>query len=76
MQAALKRSLGVFWNGRAVGRYDLLEDGNELFAYDPSWLESADASPVSHSLPLRAEPYGSQGDERNDFCIARGEKMF
>ena len=58
MQVAVKRSLGVFWNGRAVGRYDLLEDRNELFTYEPSWLGAADAAPISHSLPLRAEPYG------------------
>jgi serine/threonine-protein kinase HipA len=60
MQAAVKRNLGVFWNGREVGRYDRLEDGNELFAYNPAWLEAADAAPVSHSLPLRAEPYGKR----------------
>jgi serine/threonine-protein kinase HipA len=60
MQAAVGNSLGVFWNGRAVGRYDRLEDGNELFAYDPVWLEAEDAAPVSHSLPLRAEPYGKR----------------
>lgn len=60
MPAAVERSLGVFWNGREVGRYDLFEDGNELFAYAPVWLEAADAVPVSHSLPLRADPYGKR----------------
>lgn len=52
------RSLDVFWSGRIVGRYDLLEDGSELFTYDGDYLESADAAPISHSLPLRADPYG------------------
>ena len=52
------RSLDVFWSGRIVGRYDLLEDGSELFTYDGNYLESADAAPISHSLPLRADPYG------------------
>lgn len=60
MQAATKRSLGVFWNGRAVGSYDLLEDGSELFTYDPAYLATADAVPISHSLPLRADPYGKR----------------
>jgi len=52
------RSLDVFWSGRIVGRYDLLEDGSELFTYDGNYLESAEAAPISHSLPLRADPYG------------------
>ena len=58
MEANVKRSLDVFWNGRIVGRYDLLEDNSELFSYDDGYLESADAAPISHSLPLRADPYG------------------
>ncbi|MBR6021347.1 MAG: type II toxin-antitoxin system HipA family toxin [Kiritimatiellae bacterium] len=60
MQVAVKRSLGVLWNGRSVGRYDLLEDASELFTYDPDYLASADAAPISHSLPLRADPYGKR----------------
>lgn len=60
MPSAVKRSLEVFWNGRAVGDYHLLEDGFELFAYASSYLESPDAVPISHSLPLRAVPYGKR----------------
>lgn len=59
-EAQIKRSLDIFWNGRIVGRYDLLDDGSELFSYDGSYLESADAVPISHSLPLRADPYGKR----------------
>ena len=33
-------------------------DGFE-FAYDPSYLQRADALPISHALPLRPEPYQS-----------------
>ena len=58
MESNVKRSLDVFWDGRIVGRYDLLEDNSELFSYDGGYLESADAAPISHSLPLRADPYG------------------
>ena len=59
-EAQIKRSLDIFWNGRIVGRYDLLDDGSELFSYDGSYLESADAVSISHSLPLRADPYGKR----------------
>ena len=54
------RSLDVFWDGRIVGRYDLLDDGSELFVYDGGYLGSADVAPISHSLPLRADPYGKR----------------
>ena len=60
MEPNVKRSLDVFWDGRIVGRYDLLEDKSELFSYDCNYLESADATPISHSLPLRADPYGKR----------------
>ena len=59
-ETQIKRSLDIFWNSRIVGRYDLLDDGSELFSYDGSYLESADAVPISHSLPLRADPYGKR----------------
>ena len=59
-ETQIKRSLDIFWNGRIVGRYDLLDDGSELFSYDGSYLESADAAPISQSLPLRADPYGKR----------------
>ena len=52
------RSLSVWWDGRQVGQ--LVEDvhGDISFAYDPAWLESGGARPLSRSLPLRAEPFG------------------
>ena len=59
-ETQIRRSLDIFWNGRIVGRYDLLDDGSELFSYDGSYLESADAAPISHSLPLRTDPYGKR----------------
>lgn len=60
MESKVKRRLNVFWDGRIVGRYDLLEDGSELFTYDLEYLKSSDAAPISHSLPLRADPYGKR----------------
>lgn len=35
------------------------EDGC-IFQYDESWLASADAVPISLTLPLRSEPYRSR----------------
>ena len=52
------RQLDVFWERRQVGRYCRLADGSECFAYDSDYLERNDAMPISHSLPLRSEPYG------------------
>ena len=60
MESNVKRSLDVFWGEKLVGRYDLFDDGSELFSYDGGYLESSDASPISHSLPLRADPYGKR----------------
>ena len=53
-----KRQLDVFWGQRLVGRYCLLSDGSECFAYDTIYLEATDAAPISHSLPLRSDAYG------------------
>ena len=33
--------------------------GHPLFTYDPKYLESADAAPISTSLPLSAETFSS-----------------
>jgi len=47
-------------DGRRVGL--LREDGERtLFTYDAAWLERPDASPVSLTLPLRAESYEFRG---------------
>ena len=54
------RQLDVFWERRQVGRYCRLADGSECFAYDSDYLERNDAMPISHSLPLRSEPYGKR----------------
>jgi serine/threonine-protein kinase HipA len=47
-------------DGRPVGR--LLERGKQItFAYDADWLADVNAVPVSVTLPLRPEPYVSDG---------------
>jgi serine/threonine-protein kinase HipA len=46
--------------GKLVGTIE--EDGDQtVFTYSPEWLAQPDAVPVSLTLPLRAEPYVSQG---------------
>ena len=35
MNIPIKRRLVIFWENNIVGSYDLLEDGDELFTYDP-----------------------------------------
>lgn len=47
-------------SGQDVG---IIEEVNGLtrFTYAPKWLTRADASPVSLTLPLRAEPYETKG---------------
>lgn len=50
------RTLDVWLNARKVGRLDQ-EAGRIAFAYDDAYLTSAEAVPLSASLPLRAEPF-------------------
>lgn len=47
-------------DGQPVGR--LTEDGRTIrFQYDEAWLTHKDAVPVSLTLPLRSEPYETEG---------------
>lgn len=46
-------------NGERVGNWTLQSNGIQQFAYDPSWLESPVARPISLSLLLRREPHKS-----------------
>jgi HipA-like protein len=56
----MKRIGQVKLSGKLVGVIE--EDaGQTVFTYSPDWLSQSDAVPVSLTLPLRAEPYISQG---------------
>jgi HipA-like protein len=56
----MRRIGQVKLNGRLVGTIG--EDaGQTVFTYSPEWLTKPDAVPVSLTLPLRDEPYVSQG---------------
>jgi len=57
----MKRRKGeVRLAGEPVGTIEELE-GDIGFTYSREWLERADAVPISVTLPLRPEPYISQG---------------
>jgi serine/threonine-protein kinase HipA len=71
------RELHVWFFGKCAGI--LTQDKGYLsFRYLPEWLESKDARPLSHSLPLRIEPFDDpmtkpffagllpEGDKRTD----------
>ena len=58
MERNAGRQLDVFWGQALVGRYRHFANGAESFEYDSDYLASSDATPISHSLPLRAEGYG------------------
>ena len=56
----MKRVGNVKLSGRLVGTIE--EDaGQTVFTYSPEWLAQPDSVPVSLTLPLRDEPYVSQG---------------
>lgn len=52
----MSKVLNVWLLGQQVGELALV-DGRLNFRYAPSWLASAQAWPLSHSLPLRAEAF-------------------
>ena len=52
--------LDVFLLNRRIGRLDYASPRNEMhFSYDPGYLSAPGAIPLSHSLPLQAEPFDS-----------------
>jgi len=57
----MKTRIGrVLLSGQPVG---VIQDAHDTisFTYSPEWLARKDALPVSLTLPLRSEPYVSQG---------------
>jgi len=52
--------LDVYLLGRKVGQIDYSSHRNEMhFSYDAAYLSDADATPLSHSLPLQDGPFDS-----------------
>jgi len=50
----------VSLDGKRVGLIEETETGSR-FTYDPAWLASPGALPISLALPLRPDPYESKG---------------
>lgn len=48
--------LEIWLLGQSVGQL-IQDDGRLSFSYSPHWLQSPHAHPLSHSLPLRPEPF-------------------
>ena len=59
MQDEIVKSLDVFWGQAKVGSYEKFQSGSEQFVYDATYLTQTGNQPISHSLPLRAEPYSA-----------------
>ena len=56
----IRRTAVVRIDGQPIGR--LVNEGSRSsFQYDAAWLAHPQAVPVSLTLPLRAEPYESEG---------------
>jgi serine/threonine-protein kinase HipA len=53
--------LDVYLLGRLAGCLDYSSRGNEMhFAYDSGYASDPSAQPLSFSLPVRSEPYGTE----------------
>lgn len=55
----MSRSGMVYCRGVRAGRIEEVADGGYRFCYDVAYLASADAKPVSLTLPLRTERFES-----------------
>jgi serine/threonine-protein kinase HipA len=51
----------VMLAGQPVGRLEELDGGRTRFTYLPDWLSRPNRVPISLTLPLRPEPYDSDG---------------
>lgn len=50
---AKSRYLGVWMNGERVGTWNIDAQGRHEFRYDPAWVDTEDARPMSLSMPLQ-----------------------
>jgi serine/threonine-protein kinase HipA len=64
---SLSRALGVWANGRRVGRWLLPASGPAEFSYDAEWVESKEGRPISLSLPINLDGQALKGEKVNFF---------
>ena len=57
------RALGVWANGLRVGRWVIPASGPMEFSYDPAWVASKEARPLSLSLPITLDGLPIKGDK-------------
>jgi serine/threonine-protein kinase HipA len=57
------RALAVWANGQRVGRWVIPTSGAMELTYDPTWIESKEARPLSLSLPINFDGTPLQGDK-------------
>jgi serine/threonine-protein kinase HipA len=57
------RALGVWFNGTYVGRWLIPTNGPMSFTYDSTWVSSAEARPLSLSLPMNLDGVPIRGDK-------------
>ncbi|WP_312743477.1 type II toxin-antitoxin system HipA family toxin [Cedecea neteri] len=51
------KRLSVYMNGYLVGQLVQENSGSNIFQYDPQWVKTAGARPISLSMPLRIAEY-------------------
>ena len=57
------RTLGVWANGQLMGHWHIPSQGAEQFTYAEQWLASAEARPISLSLPIDLDGRPVTGDK-------------
>lgn len=60
MTVSTRRAI-VRLSGTRCGLLEELPEGTTRFTYDPDWLQSRHARPVSLTMPLRTAPYEARG---------------
>jgi serine/threonine-protein kinase HipA len=57
------RALGIWTNGLRVGRWLIPASGPMELSYDPKWVASDEARPLSLSLPINLDGHPLKGDK-------------
>lgn len=57
------RALGIWFNGSLVGRWVIPAAGPMEFTYDPAWVASDEARPLSLSLPMNFDGMPLKGEK-------------
>ena len=61
------RRLAVWMNGKKVGHWNIDAQRRHEFHYEASWIDAADARPLSLSMPLQPPDTPYRGDVVESF---------